>query len=313
MDIQALVLFFYLLLPPKNLQQESLLFAADKENLSAELEAEIRKELLNILYSPTDDSIFLDFSDDLNDLPLDFFKTEEFYDDSLQETVYLNDKDELSLYEYNDEQLSIGHNLKNEVCRVSVNDSIIIRTKFDSRMRETERLTISNEKASKNAAIISKRLYYYKEDTYSPIKITEENKKDNIFLVMNFDGEGLKKSEELYNIDENGNRIKNYTSSFIYDNKKRLLQENKIEYENNISISKKLIYKYKGFAIPDSEYYENDILHRSVSYEDEDEDVYIERIFFDNDINVYLLYKHGRKIEERIMTGEEVVSKKVFE
>ena len=321
MNIQTLLLFFYLLLPPQNVMQQDLLFASGKGALDTEQKEALVYELETFLNSSDSSFWGSDLSieallgeDYASYIPEEFLSFEA--ESKINEAAYyLKDDGSLKFMKVGEELFSVTNAPDNKTSKVSVNSSVIMRSKLDEMNREVEREVFRNNGTYKNPGRLSVTKYYYRGDSEIPFQTNETNFASRTLKKLFYNTKALVVESRVYNIDDNSNISDTF---FSYNNNSLMTQKRELLYyisstdeRRDAPLEKKTIYNYTQFDSPDIDYYEDGVLKRKVVFSSEDS--YTESLYFDNGMTVKTLYANGRRKEENILRGEESISRRVFD
>ncbi len=245
------------------------------------------------------------------------------------EYVFPKNDGSLRRFSYDGEEFTVWKE-GNITVLVNFYGTSIIRKKFDdlSRLIRSERLKTAP--LAKNVSFESIISYQYKDDGSLPIKSIEENLESKKRIVSNYNEHGYPVSlleshyeEREIKFKENvpeGQTEKKTERLFLddkktdwkYDEKGRIIEESNIFWNykkmlsGRYSVSKRTIkneYDYTSVSEennlpPDLKFYEDGVLHLERKYSGVA--TYSEKLFFDGDFSVQVLYENGLKKTEII-------------
>lgn len=230
------------------------------------------------------------------------------------EIQYRDSNERLSLFVYGEEKLSVGNSLLGKSEHISVNSKRIVRTVFDDHYRVKEKDFFNNSTVFSDIKIQKLITYSYVDETSPNLSsvneklFTEKKRRETIYSES-----GDPKLVLLYETPDEGNEWLLRRTSRKFDDKKRLIQEEEIRYDEEKELLRRrneYVFTEKS-SVPNLSFYENGILRLIDEYESEG--VHKETLLFDDDYRVTVRYEHGRKTEEIISLGGKEISRRNFD
>lgn len=191
---------------------------------------------------------------------------------------------------------------------VSLYKDKIKNTIYDEKSRIVSVEILSLSEKAKDMKSISKREYFYKENSDIPYKSAEEVSEKNMRIEVTFNEEGLLIVQDEYFVDfETEKRTLKKRINKSYDKEKRVIKDEQIVWHDDKSKTKqKKNFEYTKYSKnPDFSYFENDVLRLQRNYE-ADED-FFEKTFFDDGFSIESYFENGvRQSEIVYFNGKEV-------
>lgn len=228
----------------------------------------------------------------------------------------LDSKNDLKFMEY-DNEIFMPQKIEDGWYIVHSHKEKATRTKYDSLFRIVERETWDIP-SSAGAKLISSEIMNYREDSTRVEKKTVETE-DSLQEII-YNEKGLVTKSKTYS-KHNDRKYVIAESSRSYDENKRILSDEKIEYKYksdykklDYKFSKKYVYKYNENEeiSPDFEYFENGELKMKNTYA-ERKGTYTSEIFFEGGFSVKTLYVDDVRSRDIYYLNNEVTRIKVYE
>lgn len=226
---------------------------------------------------------------------------EEDYE-NLVEKNCLNSNSELFYQEFGSE-IFIPKKLSDGKSVVTIVNNDEIKRFFYDQLYRIEKKEFWTNKISPVTRIKTEE-YEYDEDSLKPLTLTVS---DNAYRKRYYYQEdGIPYELKIYELKDKKYILQSKTR-YVYDDEKRLLKEEQINYTySNMKITdtfvKKHIFKYNFEGIPaDEDYYEDDVLKMSTKHSDV-KGTYTQHIFFDDKFSVKIFYEDDIKIKEEFNT-----------
>lgn len=234
--------------------------------------------------------------------------TYENESDKPVEVRLLDSLNELKIMEYGNEifipDFSGGKLVFINKCKEKVT-----RFFYDERYRlvKKEHWNIPDEKT---ASISLEEELTYAYDNVIPYSKTVTSGDSRSRTVYN--DKGLPHVLEIYKYSDKTKRwnILN-SSSWEYDEEKRITKEEVTDYTGAKTSVKTELYYYKTEDMSDYEYYEDGNLKISIVYSSKT--AYTKQIFFDEDFSVKTYYDEDKKIRDEYYNGDTFVREKIYE
>ena len=289
----------------------------------------------------TDGSKILELLEQGDSRGIDGLETGKIAEDSPQEFLYTKNNGNLRRFTYDGEQFTAWQNGEN-LFLVNFYGDKLVRKEFDSlsRLMKSETMKISG--LAKNASVLSVSSYEYQENSNRLLKFITENYSEKKRRENRFDASGrvIYSLESHYEEREIPSKKKKKTdektktenvllndkeTSLTYDDKGRIIQEEigTWSYKKNLAgkyitekISQKNLYDYSAVTEqnnlpPDVSFFEDGELHLERKFKSPD--TYTEKMYFENDFSVEVLYEGGLKKSEIIYLNGKEARRRDFE
>lgn len=226
-------------------------------------------------------------------------KEEESLLEESSEMLLLNSRNELSLLQVQDEQLSLEHLPNGSRESITVNSSQIVRREYDDLLRLASVIVWKNARSASEVLLLSRENYIYSQGEESHL-IRKE--------VFYYDASQNVFSSCVTEYDANKNPIREVrkgetesviTRTFDYDG--RLVSQEEVFTLKGKSTVKRFEYTYTSFSEPNMSYFEDGILRMTQEYEGNSR--WRQTVFFDGGFSVVTLYEDFVKVEEHFVEG----------
>lgn len=235
--------------------------------------------------------------------------------EDIPEYVFNDKNGTIRRFSYDGEQMSsqkiflVQDGIQKECLEiVSLYKDKIKNTIYDEKSRIISVEILSLSEKAKDMKSISKREYFYKENSDIPYKSAEEVSEKNMRIEVTFNELGLVIVQDEYFVDsETEKRTLKKRINKSYDKEKRVLKDEQIVWHDDKSKTKqKKNFEYTKYSKnPDFSYFENDVLRLQRNYE-ADED-FFEKTFFDDGFSIESYFENGvRQSEIVYFNGKEV-------
>lgn len=242
---------------------------------------------------------------------------EKALDENIEATEYLDDTDLLKFMEF-DGEVFIPQKTNEGLVLIHSVGGNITRSFYDQTYRVTKKETW-NITSVEHSDLVQTEESIYDGESVRPQKIIVSSK--DTVKEINYNSDGLITLVENFDVYKD----KNYITSKItrvYDDEKRLLAEQSVEYtykdekykKIDYKFTKKHVYKYnEGEDIPpDFEYFEDGILKMKNKYSTE-KGTYTSQIFFEDGFSVKTYYEEELKVRDVFYMNDEITREKIYE
>lgn len=242
---------------------------------------------------------------------------EKALDENIEATEYLDDTDLLKFMEF-DGEVFIPQKTNEGLVLIHSVGGNITRSFYDQTYRVTKKETW-NISSVERSDLVQTEESIYDGESVRPQKIIVSSK--DTVKEINYNSDGLITLVENFDVYKD----KNYITSKItrvYDDEKRLLAEQSVEYtykdekykKIDYKFTKKHVYKYnEGEDIPpDFEYFEDGILKMKNKYSTE-KGTYTSQIFFEDGFSVKTYYEEELKVRDVFYMNDEITREKIYE
>lgn len=242
---------------------------------------------------------------------------EKALDENIEATEYLDDTDLLKFMEF-DGEVFIPQKTNEGLVLIHSVGGNITRSFYDQTYRVTKKETW-NITSVERSDLVQTEESIYDGESVRPQKIIVSSK--DTVKEINYNSDGLITLVENFDVYKD----KNYITSKItrvYDDEKRLLAEQSVEYtykdekykKIDYKFTKKHVYKYnEGEDIPpDFEYFEDGILKMKNKYSTE-KGTYTSQIFFEDGFSVKTYYEEELKVRDVFYMNDEITREKIYE
>lgn len=242
---------------------------------------------------------------------------EKALDENIEATEYLDDTDLLKFMEF-DEEVFIPQKINDGLFLIHSVGGNVTRSFYDNSYRVTKKETW-NISSVERSDLVQTEESIYDGESVRPQKIIVSSK--NTVKEINYNSDGLITLVENFDIYKD----KNYITSKItrvYDDEKRLIAEQSVDYtykdekykKIDYKFTKKHIYKYnEGEDIPpDFEYFEDNVLKMKNKYSTK-KGTYTSQIFFEDGFSVKTYYEEELKVRDVFYMNDEITREKIYE
>lgn len=242
---------------------------------------------------------------------------EKALDENIEATEYLDDTDLLKFMEF-DEEVFIPQKINDGLVLIHSVGGNVTRSFYDNSYRVTKKETW-NISSVERSDLVQTEESIYDGESVRPQKIIVSSK--NTVKEINYNSDGLITLVENFDIYKD----KNYITSKItrvYDDEKRLIAEQSVDYtykdekykKIDYKFTKKHIYKYnEGEDIPpDFEYFEDNVLKMKNKYSTK-KGTYTSQIFFEDGFSVKTYYEEELKVRDVFYMNDEITREKIYE
>ena len=225
-------------------------------------------------------------------------------EESYAEIVYKNSLRRLAFFNYGEEYFTPSAPLDGSNSIVNVNSSIIVRNIYDDQYRLSEKITWKNAPTVKDSEMLSKITYYYGNTSSSiPVRERRELYDKKLVNVIRYSPSGKVLQFEKYSkASAKSKEVLEQKITYDYDSKNRVIKEESSDLvkDEGRYINKKREYRYLRSGVkPTVWYYEEGKLRILTEY-GENDDSYVETVFFDEGFSIKSEFKDGVKVNETI-------------
>ncbi|MBP5359142.1 MAG: hypothetical protein J6W60_09910 [Treponema sp.] len=225
-------------------------------------------------------------------------------EENYAEIVYKNSLNRLAFFNYGEEFFTPSRPLDGSNSIVNVNSSIIVRNIYDEQYRLTEKITWKNASTVKDSEMLSKVTYYYGSDDSSfPTRERKELYDKKIVNIIRYSKTGKVLQFEKYSkASAKAKEVLEQKIVYEYDSKGRVTKEETSDLlkDEGRFLNKKREYRYLRETVkPNVWYYEEGKLRLLTEY-GENDDSYVETVFFDGGFSIKSEFKDGVKVNETI-------------
>ncbi|MBO4321013.1 MAG: hypothetical protein J5857_11170 [Treponema sp.] len=225
-------------------------------------------------------------------------------EENYAEIVYKDSLRRLAFFNYGEEYFTPSMPLDGSNAIVNVNSAIIVRNVYDDQYRLTEKITWKNASTVKDSEMLSKITYYYGSGESSvPVRERRELYDKKLVNVIRYSPAGKVLQFEKYSkASAKAKEVLEQKITYEYDSKGRITKEESSDLikEEGRFINKKREYRYLRETVkPNVWYYEEGKLRLLTEY-GENDDTYVETVFFDGNFSIKSEFKDGVKVNETI-------------
>ena len=243
---------------------------------------------------------------------------------TVSEMQYFNSDEKLRLFTYGEEEFTLGKTLCGQKEIVNVNGDLFERLLYSDDNKLIEKIIWKNAQTLEESKMLKKFTYTYKNssDAVKPYLIIFEDYTNSKKIKTTYDDKGNAIYSEYFDsVKLEDESIKEYltkTVSHKYNADNKLLEEDEKsfyflqDYSSSQMQERKTKYFYtQKSSLPDSEFYENNVLRIKVTYADQDR--YEKRVYFDDNFSVLTRYKDGRKKVEIFYNSQTEIKRRRYE
>lgn len=322
MTLEAMVLSLYMLFPIISVQQEQLEEHYLETNLTDRSSIEIdggvmlsqvleewRLYAQNELLNTEEEGIAIDNLELLENPELGPQSAGSalalgLEEESYAEIVYRNSLKRLAFFNYGEEYFSPSSPLDGSNSIVNVNSDVIVRNVYDDLYRLKEKITWKNAATVKDSVMLSKVDYYYGSgDALIPVRERREFYDRGLVNVVRYSPAGKVLQFEKYSKSSpKAREVLEQKIVYDYDSRGRIVKEESSDLikEDGSYVNKRREYRYLRETVkPNVWYYEEGKLRLLTEY-GENDDSYVETVFFDGGFSIKSEFKDGVKVNETI-------------
>lgn len=200
---------------------------------------------------------------------------------------------------------SFSHeNFDSETVLADSYENKAVRRRYDDMMRLVSKEWWQVTPKAADSSLVKIEKYVYKLDSVIPSEksVTDFEAKQISELSFNFDGLVLEK--KIYAFETQKGRLEE-SFSWKYDEKKRITEQEKIDYRKSKKNVRKDVYSYSGLGDkPDYVFYENGAIRLKRIYSEAGS--YIETAYFDDGFSVETVFEHGIKTQSRLYLNKRL-------
>jgi len=242
--------------------------------------------------------------------------------EEIPEYIFNDRMGKVRRFSYDDEQTVTreyekkdGDNVNYITEVISAYKSKIKRKIYDEKFRLNSVEIFSLTTSAKDLSLISKKTYFYDEDSVNPSKSSEEYIKENKVIETKFNEKGLVLSFYEYSFDDEKTKNKKIPvkkNVYKYDEQDRLTFEEKTIWNGEEKFVMKNTYNFTEVSTnPDFSYFENGNIRLIREYENQND--YSEKTYFDDGFSVYTYFENSVKKFEIVYFNEVEIRRRYFD